>query len=147
MVGYDSQTVSITDNAQPLTILLNSATSQLNEVVVGASRVEERLVKAPVTIEKMDARSIRETPSATFYEGINNLKGVEMVTSGLTYRQINTRGFASTGNSRFLQLIDGVDNQPAGFGFSVGNMFGLSDLDAESVELVPGRLSGHSHLQ
>ncbi|MCK8494715.1 TonB-dependent receptor [Spirosoma sp. RP8] len=141
MVGYDSQTVSITDNAQPLTVLLNPATSQLNEVVVGASRVEERLVRAPVTIEKMDARSIRETPSATFYEGINNLKGVEMVTSGLTYRQINTRGFASTGNSRFLQLIDGVDNQPAGFGFSVGNMFGLSDLDAESVELVPGAAS------
>jgi iron complex outermembrane receptor protein len=141
MVGYEPQTISITDFAQPLTIQLNPATSELEEVVVGASRIEERLVRAPVTIEKMDARSIRETPSATFYEGINNLKGVDMVTSGLTYRQINTRGFASTGNSRFLQLIDGVDNQPAGFGFSVGNMFGLSDLDAESVELVPGAAS------
>ncbi|MGF7214324.1 outer membrane receptor protein involved in Fe transport [Spirosoma lacussanchae] len=141
MVGYEPQTISITDPAQPVAIQLMSATSQLDEVVVGASRVEERLVRAPVTIEKMDARSIRETPSATFYEGINTLKGVDMVTSGLTYRQINTRGFASTGNSRFLQLIDGVDNQPAGFGFSVGNMFGLSDLDAESVELVPGAAS------
>jgi outer membrane receptor protein involved in Fe transport len=141
MVGYEPQIVSTTPSAQPLTIFLQSSVSDLNEVVVGASRVEERLVRAPVTIEKMDARSIRETPSATFYEGINNLKGVDMVTSGLTYRQINTRGFASTGNSRFLQLIDGVDNQPAGFGFSVGNMFGLSDLDAESVELVPGAAS------
>lgn len=141
MVGYEPQTVSLTGSAQPLAIQLNPATSNLDEVVVGASRVEERLVRAPVTIEKMDARTIRETPSATFYEGINNLKGVDMVTSGLTYRQINTRGFASTGNSRFLQLIDGVDNQPAGFGFSVGNMFGLSDLDAESVELVPGAAS------
>jgi outer membrane receptor protein involved in Fe transport len=141
MVGYEPQTISVTNTAAPLSIQLNPATSQLDEVVVGASRVEERLVSAPVTIEKMDARSIRETPSATFYEGINTLKGVDMVTSGLTYRQINTRGFASTGNSRFLQLIDGVDNQPAGFGFSVGNMFGLSDLDAESVELVPGTAS------
>lgn len=141
MVGYEPQTVSVTSADAPLTIHLNPATSDLDEVVVGASRVEERLVRAPVTIEKMDARSIRETPSATFYEGINNLKGVDMVTSGLTYRQINTRGFASTGNSRFLQLIDGIDNQPAGFGFSVGNMFGLSDLDAESVELLPGAAS------
>ena len=141
MVGYEPQTILLTDLTQTPTILLNPATNELDEVVVGASRVEERLVRAPVTIEKMDTRSIRETPSATFYEGINNLKGVDMVTSGLTYRQINTRGFASTGNSRFLQLIDGVDNQPAGFGFSVGNMFGLSDLDAESVELVPGAAS------
>ena len=141
MVGYEPQTVSVPTTGTPLTIRLNPVTSDLNEVVVGASRVEERLVTAPVTIEKMDVRSIRDTPSATFYEGINNLKGVDMITSGLTYRQINTRGFASTGNSRFLQLVDGVDNQPAGFGFSVGNMLGLSDLDAESVELVPGAAS------
>ncbi|MBC8152879.1 MAG: TonB-dependent receptor [Bacteroidetes bacterium] len=141
MVGYETQTVPVVDGTKPVQIALKPATTVLQDVVVGASRVEERLVRAPVTVEKMDSRSIRETPSATFYEGINNLKGVDMVTSGLTYRQINTRGFASTGNSRFLQLIDGVDNQPAGFGFSVGNMFGLSDLDAESVELVPGAAS------
>ncbi|MFD2570837.1 TonB-dependent receptor [Spirosoma soli] len=141
MLGYEPQTVVVTATDKPILVELRPASSDLQEVVVGASRVEERLVRAPVTIEKMDARTIRETPSATFYEGINNLKGVDMVTSGLTYRQINTRGFASTGNSRFLQLIDGVDNQPAGFGFSVGNMFGLSDLDAESVELVPGAAS------
>nr|WP_293840942.1 TonB-dependent receptor [uncultured Arsenicibacter sp.] len=141
MIGYETQTRQVKAAGEPVLIQLKQATSTLQEVVVGASRVEEKLVRAPVTIEKMDARSIKETPSPSFYEGINNLKGVDMVTSGLTYRQINTRGFASTGNSRFLQLIDGVDNQPAGFGFSVGNMFGLSDLDAESVELVPGAAS------
>ncbi|AUD04574.1 TonB-dependent receptor [Spirosoma pollinicola] len=141
MVGYQSRTVTVAEGNQPVTVVLQVATNALQDVVVAASRVEESLLLAPVTVEKMDARAIRETPSATFYEGINNLKGVDMVTSGLTYKQINTRGFASTGNSRFLQLIDGVDNQPAGFGFSVGNMFGLSDLDAESVELVPGAAS------
>ncbi|MEZ0542511.1 carboxypeptidase-like regulatory domain-containing protein [Fibrella arboris] len=141
MVGHQRQELTVGTNDRPIEVRLVATTSQLDEVVVGASRVEERLLRAPVTVEKMDVRAIRETPSASFYEGINNLKGVDMVTSGLTYRQINTRGFASTGNSRFLQLIDGIDNQPAGFGFSVGNMFGLSDLDAESVELVPGAAS------
>lgn len=141
MVGHERQNLTVSNSDQPIEVRLTAVTSQLQEVVVGASRVEERLLRAPVTVEKMDIRAIRETPSASFYEGINNLKGVDMVTSGLTYRQINTRGFASTGNSRFLQLIDGIDNQPAGFGFSVGNMFGLSDLDAESVELVPGAAS------
>ncbi|WP_460962316.1 TonB-dependent receptor [Spirosoma litoris] len=141
MVGHEAQTVVITDGSPPVDIKLRVATNSLQDVVVAASRVEESILRAPVTVEKMDSRAIRETPSATFYEGLNNLKGVDMVTSGLTYRQINTRGFASTGNSRFLQLIDGIDNQPAGFGFSMGNLFGLSDLDAESAELVPGAAS------
>lgn len=141
MVGHEAQSITLTDSRSTIDILLKPAVNALQDVVVAASRVEESLLRAPVTVEKMDARAIRETPSATFYEGLNNLKGVDMVTSGLTYRQINTRGFASTGNSRFLQLIDGVDNQPAGFGFSMGNLFGLSDLDAESAELVPGAAS------
>src|SRR5690606_17271214 len=46
-----------------------------------------------------------------------------------------------TGNSRFLQLVDGVDNQTPGLGFAVGNLFGSSDLDMESAELIPGAAS------
>src|SRR5690606_36765228 len=54
---------------------------------------------------------------------------------------INTRGFNDTGNARFLQLVDGVDNQTPGLTFAVGNLFGSSDLDMESVELIPGSAS------
>jgi hypothetical protein len=89
----------------------------------------------------MDALAIRETPSFAFYEGLQNVKGLEMVTSGLTYKQINTRGFNDTGNARFLQLVDGVDNQTPGLSFAVGNLFGSSDLDMESAELIPGSAS------
>lgn len=117
------------------------AVTSLDTVVVAASRVKETLLETPVTIEKMDERMIRETPSLSFYDGLANLKGVEMVTSGLTFNQINTRGFNSTGNSRFLQLVDGVDNQTPGLSFAVGNLFGASDLDVESVELIPGAAS------
>jgi outer membrane receptor protein involved in Fe transport len=66
---------------------------------------------------------------------------MEVVTSSLTYKQVNTRGFNSTGNSRFLQLVDGVDNQTPGLNFAVGNQFGATDLDIESVEVIPGSAS------
>jgi len=140
MLGFESQSITLSDLGQPVRVSLTEAINQLQDVVVAASRVEETILKAPVSIEKMDIRGIRETPSPSFYDGLNSLKGVDMVTSGLTYKQINTRGFASTGNSRFLQLIDGIDNQPPGFGFSMGNLFGLSDLDAESADLFPVQL-------
>lgn len=140
MVGYNRQEVAVNSNTE-LSISLKSVTEELNQVVVSASRIEESILKSPVTIEKLDLRAIQQSPSANFYDALNNLKGLDMVTSSLGYKQINTRGFNTTGNSRFLQLIDGVDNQSAGLGFAMGNLFGPHDVDVESVELIPGAAS------
>ncbi|MEI9922018.1 MAG: TonB-dependent receptor [Bacteroidota bacterium] len=140
-VGYTKQEIEVQSATTAVTAKLAESAEVLGEVVFAASRVDESILESPVTIEKMDVRDIRNTPSMNFYDGLQNLKGVEMVTSGLTFQQINTRGFNSTGNSRFLQLVDGVDNQTPGLGFAVGNLFGSSDLDMESAELVPGAAS------
>lgn len=140
-IGYERMEIEVTNLTQPISIALATKAEVMNEFVFSASRVEESILQSPVSIEKMDVRLIRETPSMSFYEGLQNLKGVEMVTSGLTFSQINTRGFNGTGNSRFLQLVDGVDNQTPGLSFAVGNLFGASDLDLESVELIPGAAS------
>lgn len=140
VVGYQKQEVEVV-NSSPVKIKMLPSIEIMNEVVFSASRVEESILESPVSVEKMDTKAIRETPSINFYDGLQNLKGVEMVTSGLTYKQINARGFNSTGNSRFLQLVDGVDNQTPGLNFAVGNLFGSSDLDMESAELIPGSAS------
>src|SRR5690606_34564046 len=139
-IGYVKKEVEVYDSGK-LDVQLIPSNELLSEVVFSASRQEESFFDSPVSIEKMDIRAIRETPSFSFYEGIQNLKGVEMVTSGITYKQFNTRGFNSTGNVRFLQLVDGFDNQPPGLNFAIGNLFGASDLDMESVELIPGSAS------
>lgn len=140
MVGFEKQEVSARAG-QPVSVVLKTASELLGQVVVAASRVEESSLRSPVSVEKLDARAVRETPAANYFEALNSLTGVDMVTSGLTYRQINTRGFNSTGNSRFLQLTDGVDNQSPGLGFTPGNLFGVSDIDVESAELIPGAAS------
>ncbi|MBK5279256.1 MAG: TonB-dependent receptor [Bacteroidia bacterium] len=141
VIGFQKQEIEVANSNQPLSISLNPKSELMDEMVFTASRVEENILQSPVSIEKLDSKAIRETPSINFYEGLQNMKAVEMVTSSLTFKQINTRGFNSTGNSRFLQLVDGVDNQTPGLGFAVGNMFGASDLDVESVELIPGSAS------
>jgi outer membrane receptor protein involved in Fe transport len=141
IVGYQQTEVEVTDASQPLAISLKAKTEVMDDFVFTASRLEESSLNTPVTIEKMDGKDIRESSALNFYEGLQNMKGVEMVTSSLMFKQINTRGFNSTGNSRFLQLVDGVDNQTPGLGFAVGNMLGASDLDVESAELIPGSAS------
>ncbi|WP_153799528.1 TonB-dependent receptor [Foetidibacter luteolus] len=115
--------------------------SAINEVVVSASRATEKLLQSPVSIEKMNYQAVREAPSLSFYESMQSLKGMEMYSPGLGIKTVNTRGFNGTSNARFLQLIDGIDNQPPGLNFPMGNLFGVSDIDVESVELIPGAAS------
>ncbi len=64
-----------------------------------------------------------------------------MTTLSLGYKVPNTRGFSGTTNSRFLQMVDGVDNISPGIGAPVANAVGPTELDIESVELIPGAAS------
>jgi outer membrane receptor protein involved in Fe transport len=113
----------------------------LDEVVVSASRTPERIFESPVTVERMDLRAIQSTASATYYDGLENLKGVDVNTSSLTFKSVNTRGFAAFSNTRFMQLVDGMDNSSPALNFPIGNLLGISELDIQGVELLPGASS------
>ncbi len=141
MVGFTSKEVEITGGISNLNVELAEASIMGQEVVISASRVEESIMQSPVSVEKMDIIAIREVPQASFYDALNNMKGVEMSTQSLTFKSFNTRGFNANGNVRTVQMIDGMDNQAPGLNFSVGNIVGISELDLESVELLPGASS------
>jgi hypothetical protein len=59
----------------------------------------------------------------------------------MSFKSINTRGFASVANTRFMQLVDGMDNSSPLLNFVLGNLIGLSEVDVQSVELLPGASS------
>jgi len=140
-VGFTSQKVQITKNNQVVNIVLAEEDNLLNEIVVSASRTPERILESPVTVERMGIREIKNTTSPTFYEGLENMKEVHFNTSSFNFKSINTRGFATIANTRFMQLVDGMDNSSPALNFVLGNLIGLSDLDVQSVELLPGASS------
>jgi outer membrane receptor protein involved in Fe transport len=76
-----------------------------------------------------------------FYEGIANLKGVDVHVASLTFKTITTRGFVSSGNTRLNQLVDGMDNQAPGLNFSVSTIVGLADVDVDNIEILSGASS------
>ncbi len=142
MVGFASQEIEITDaNTTGLNLKMEEQSLLGQEVVISASRVEESILESPVTIEKMGITAIKNTASSTFYDGVANLKGIQMTASSMMFKSINTRGFATMANVRFVQLIDGMDNSAPGLNFPMGNMVGIGELDIESIELVPGAAS------
>ncbi|MBF9143769.1 TonB-dependent receptor [Hymenobacter sp. BT439] len=98
-------------------------------------------MQSPVTVEKLNPRALRLTPAPSFFDAIEHLKGVQVITPSLGFKVINARGFTNTTNVRFAQLVDGVDNQAPHIGGPIGNVLGPSDLDISSVEVVPGTAS------
>ncbi|WP_315824309.1 TonB-dependent receptor plug domain-containing protein [Paraflavitalea speifideaquila] len=89
----------------------------------------------------MSAANVRASAAPSFYQGLANYKGVDMTTSSLTFNTLSTRGFNGSGNLRFNQLVDGMDNQAPALNFSVGIITGPTELDIDNIELLQGASS------
>ena len=140
-VGFETKTINIASLNQNVSVVLKDEETKLDEIVVSASRTPERVIESPVTIERMGLQEIKNTTAATFYDGLENLKEVNFNTSSISFKSINTRGFATVANTRFMQLVDGMDNSSPALNFVLGNLIGISDIDVASVELLPGASS------
>ncbi len=140
-LGYKTVEQQISGSVMDMAISLESQAILGQEVVVAASRTPERILESPVSIERVGLSQIKETAAATFYDALANLKGVELSAQSLTFKSINTRGFNANGNTRFNQYVDGMDNQAPGLNFAVGNIIGISELDLDNLELLPGASS------
>jgi len=140
-IGYSEATFDITTNNQTISIVLDETQTFLDEVVISASRTPERIFESPVTVERLGIEAIKNTASEDFYGGLENLKGVDINTNSLTFKSVNTRGFATFANTRFMQLVDGMDNSTPALNFPIGNLVGLIEADVQSVELLPGASS------
>ena len=132
IVGYQRQEIEVTSATQNLKIVMAEQVLVGQEVVISASRIEETLLTSPVSIEKIDMIKLQQTTAANFYDGLYNLKGVDMNVQSLTFRVPNTRGFNGNTNYRLNQLVDGMENIPPGLSFAAGNILGLSQVDVET---------------
>jgi len=140
-IGYGVKSITVNSTQEKIEVKLMPDQILIGAAEVVGSRISEKQKQAPLTVETMDLIAIKEAPSGNFYEGLGNLKGVDITSASLGFKIINTRGFNSTSPVRSLQLIDGVDNQSPGLNFSLGNFLGAPDLDVKSVEIIAGASS------
>jgi iron complex outermembrane recepter protein len=139
-VGYESVEMSAT-KADIGSITMKEQASLMSEVTVSGNRIEEKITKAPVTVEKITARQLQLSPAFDQYSALQSLKGVDLLSQSMTFKSVNLRGFGANNNNRFVQLTDGMDNRSPGLGFGFGSAGGVSDLDIESIEILPGASS------
>jgi iron complex outermembrane recepter protein len=140
-VGYETLEVEVKDESTFLDIKIKEQFLLGQEIVVSSSRIEESILRSAVSVEKMNLRDLKLISSANFYDGLYQLKGVDMNVHGLTFQLPNTRGFNDYTNYRMNQIVDGVENVSPGLSFAAGNIFGVSQIDIENLEMVVGASS------
>jgi iron complex outermembrane recepter protein len=139
-IGYESFEINVTAAGEQ-SISLKESPMLMSEVTITGNRVEEKITKAAVTVEKLTGRQLLLSPAFDQYSALQNLKGVDLLTQSLTFKSVNLRGFGANNNNRFVQLTDGMDNRSPGLGFGFGSAAGVSDIDIESIEILPGASS------
>ena len=140
-VGYELQEVVVNNASQPVTVQFVPSNSLGQEVVVSATKVAQKILESPVSIERVSSANIRNSAVSSYYDILSSLKGVDFTTSSLTFKTPSTRGFNGSGSVRVNQIVDGMDNQAPGLNFSVGSVIGLTELDVDNIELLPGASS------
>lgn len=139
-ISYLSEEI-IVENANELVVRMEPNAEIGEAVLMTTKGMHTRIKDAPFSAEMIGHRRIQQLPTASVYDGIVYLKGVDQTSSSLTFKTPSTRGFNGSGSTRVNQLVDGMDNQAPGLNFFVGNFAGLTELDMESVELLPGASS------
>ncbi|MGB2424353.1 MAG: carboxypeptidase-like regulatory domain-containing protein, partial [Flavobacteriales bacterium] len=92
-IGYSLKQVQVTKANQRIEVKLMPDQILIEEAEVVGERISDKQKQAPLTVETMDALAIKEAPTGSFYEGLGNLKGVDLTSASLGFKIVNTRGF------------------------------------------------------
>jgi outer membrane receptor protein involved in Fe transport len=138
--GLRTQEIDVFER-QALQVSLSQSLNKLEEVVVSASQKSEVLSKVPISLQTISSTELKSIPGGSFYNAISTLQGVNTINASIAFTVYNTRGFQSSTNLRFVQLVDGADNSSPELGIPIGNTIGPGELDVKRVELIPGASS------
>lgn len=136
--GYESDTIEITNESSEVVFILKEKFYTISDIVISVSRKNERKFESPVTVETLSAKEIQLNTSLNMYERMAMLTSVNVITTSFNFKTINTRGFNSSYNTRFIQRYDNMDLSMPGFNLAVGILNGPIDIDVERMELIPG---------
>ncbi len=118
--------------------IVQDSTKNLNEVVVSASRIEESIFKAPVSVTKVSALQLQNSPSVELISSLARYKGIDVSQSSLFVTSLSTRGFNSGKAERLLQLADNVEFMSPTSSLYGGNWMGTPELDIDNIEIIYG---------
>jgi iron complex outermembrane receptor protein len=140
-IGYEKKSVAVTLNAgaaETVNFTINPSSIRLNETVISASRVEEKVLNAPAAISVLEATEIRQTVSPSSQMILANTTGVDMARTGIDREEIVLRGFNNAFSGASYVLTDYRQAAVASLGVNLHSVMPNAAIDLERVEVVRG---------
>ena len=85
-IGFETATVQVGPNNLVLSITLSESENLLDDVVISASRVPQRLFESPVTIEKFDYKDIANLQELIFIQASRDLRVSKLTVEDYYYK-------------------------------------------------------------
>ena len=106
--GYSANEILVDANQDVLNIVLQVSFSELDEVVISASRKPEKITESPASISVMTAKKLelQAVPAGDPTNLLKNIQGVSIVQNGLNKSTISLRGRSVRNSTRTLILKD-----------------------------------------
>ncbi len=125
------------------TVEIRLADAQLpgEEIVVVGSRLPEKRLDAPVTIEVVTEKDLKTAAGTSYLAALSRVKGIDFSDAGIGDQRISARGFATQFNSRMVTMVDGRLATMPGNGLPQGSLIPTGGLDMKAVEVVVGPAS------
>lgn len=137
-LGYETQELVVQTPGVPVVATLIPQRALTNQLVMAASRKEENILQAPVTVEKVTEAQVRRLNTPDLVTGLAQFRGVDANASGFLINSLSTRGFGAPTSERVIQLVDYMDTQSPSISLNFGNALGIPDVDVASVEILSG---------
>ena len=137
-VGFESATRTIDEPRRDLRVALTPTVYRSDEVIVAASRTNERILETPVTVDRISAAQLEQAPVTELLSSLESLKGVDVSRSSFLFSSLSTRGFNSAKSERLIQLVDYVDYVSPTLSIYPGNIAGPPEIDVASIDIIHG---------
>ncbi len=136
-VGYADQK-KVVVSSETFNVQLGSEETELEAVVVSASRKKEKILDAPASIVSVDATAIGNKAAVGITDHLKNLSGVQVLRSGVQGGQPSVRGFNGYFTSDVMSLTDNRVSKLPNTGLNMYQMMTTTDEDIERMEVLKG---------
>lgn len=137
-VGFETTTREVSEPTANLIVTMQVGVFKADEVIISASRTDERVLETPVTVEKVSALQLEQAPVTELFASLQAFKGVDVSRSSFLISSLSTRGFNSAKSERLIQMVDYVDYVSPSLSIYPGNIGGPPKVDLESIDIIHG---------
>ncbi len=111
------------------------------QVVVTASKTEEKLVNAPATVSLVSTETIQQSPGTSYADLLRTVPGLNVSQTSARDINLTSRGATATLSTSQLALVDGRSLYLDFFGFVAWDFLPVNPNEIKQIEVIRGPAS------